>query len=156
MENNKISIKNIANHSVGITVEDLRLHRVLQPSQRIFLLKDVLEEALTYPGVMYLFTNKYLIIEDTDFALEQGVLTEEEVKNETAEKPIQKNIQDEAEIAEIINHGTELDLKDLLVNESPARQSVIADIAAECEGLTLGKIDIIKRFSGIDLSKVVR
>ncbi len=39
---NKVEIKNITNRTVGITVEDLRLHRVLQPSQKIYLAKEVL------------------------------------------------------------------------------------------------------------------
>lgn len=152
---NKVEIKNITNRTVGITVEDLRLHRVLQPSQKIYLAKEVLQEALTYPGVMYLFQNKYLAMLDTDFALDEGVITEDQVV-ETKEGHVQTNVQDEKEIREIINNGSDLELKKLMADESPERKAVIADIAATCEGLTLSKIDVIKRLSDIDLSKVVR
>ena len=152
---NKVEIKNITNRTVGITVEDLRLHRVLQPSQKIYLAKEVLQEALTYPGVMYLFQNKYLVMLDTDFALDEGVITEDQIV-ETKEGNVQTNVQDEKEIREIINNGSDLELKKLMADESPERKAIIADIAATCEGLTMSKIDVIKRLSGIDLSKVVR
>ena len=71
MDNNKVGIKNISNRNVGLTVKDLRLHRVILPKQTIYLTKEVLEEALTYPGVQYLFDNKYLALNDVNLGMEQ-------------------------------------------------------------------------------------
>lgn len=155
MDNNKVGIKNISNRNVGLTVKDLRLHRVILPKQTIYLMKDVLEEALTYPGVQYLFTNKYLALNDVDFGMDQGILTDEDV-DKVDDALVQKNVQDEEEIKKIVNFGTDFELKKLLADETDARKQVIADIAATCEGLTMSKIDIINRLTGIDLNKIVK
>lgn len=155
MDNNKVGIKNISNRNVGLTVKDLRLHRVILPKQTIYLTKEVLEEALTYPGVQYLFDNKYLALNDVDFGMEQGILTDEDV-DKVNDVLVQKNVQDEEEIKRIVNFGTDFELKKLLADETEARKQVIADIAANCEGLTMSKIDIIKRLTGIDLNKIVK
>lgn len=155
MDNNKVGIKNISNRNVGLTVKDLRLHRVILPQQTIYLLKDILEEALTYPGVQYLFDNKYLALKDVNFGMEQGILTDEDV-DKVNDVLVQKNVQDEEEIKKIVNFGTDFELKKLLADETDARKQVIADIAATCEGLTMSKIDIINRLTGIDLNKIVK
>ena len=155
MDNNKVGIKNISNRNVGLTVKDLRLHRVILPKQTIYLTKEVLEEALTYPGVQYLFDNKYLALNDINFGMEQGILTDEDV-DKVDDVLVQKNVQDEEEIKRVVNFGTDFELKKLLADETEARKQVIADIAASCEGLTMSKIDIIKRLTGIDLNKIVK
>ncbi len=155
MDNNKVGIKNISNRNVGLTVKDLRLHRVILPKQTIYLTKEVLEEALTYPGVQYLFDNKYLALNDVNFGMEQGILTDEDV-DKVNDVLVQKNVQDKEEIKRIVNFGTDFELKKLLADETEARKQVIADIAANCEGLTMSKIDIIKRLTGIDLNKIVK
>lgn len=155
MDNNKVGIKNISNRNVGLTVKDLRLHRVILPKQTIYLTKEVLEEALTYPGVQYLFDNKYLALNDVNFGMEQGILTDEDV-DKVNDVLVQKNVQDEEEIKRIVNFGTDFELKKLLADETEVRKQVIADIAATCEGLTMSKIDIINRLTGIDLNKIVK
>ena len=150
---NKVQIQNITNHVVGLIVPDLRLNRDIQPGKTIQVKADVLEDAMSYPGVEKLFRNKYLKFVNAEEAVDYGVIDEEDVE-QTSEGAVQKNAQDAAEILDIIDNGTAFQLKKLLESESESRKREIADIAATSEKIGMDKIDIIKKMTGIDLTLI--
>lgn len=151
----KVRVKNISGHKVGITVSELRLNRTIEPGKEILIDKETFEESLTYPGVEELFTRKYLALLDTQEALEVGLISEEDISH-TEDGDHQENIQDEKEIRKIIETGTDFQLKKLLAKESDYRKTEIANIASRIENITLSKIDIIKKETGIDLNKIIK
>lgn len=151
----KIGIKNICGHKVGLIVRDLRLNRSIEPGKIIQVEKEKFEEALTYPGVQELFDRKYLAMTDTQEAVDLGVISEEDTVTENG-KLTQTGIEDAAEILKVLETGTDFQLKKLLQNQSDYRKEEIANIAAKSNKITLSKIEIIKNETGIDLQKILR
>ena len=145
----KVTIKNIALGSVSIVIPDLRINRVIRQGGSIQLGKDTFEEALQYPGVQELFTEKDLVLLNEQDRLDLGLQSE----------PGEIKAEDEAnvdEIKKIIEFGTPLQLKNLLEDATESRKSVIAQVAADCENISLVKIDAITKATGIDLLSTIK
>lgn len=141
---NKMSVKNISNHDVGIVVPEMRFSRFIAPNRSIFVEKDKLEELLTYPGVSELFNNQYLVCEDSKSMEEIGgsFVSVPSTKEETLT---------EEEIVDLINSGTELELDKLLKSATSYRMDTIVSAALKCDGLTLSKVNMIQKASGKDI-----
>ena len=144
MDKKTISIKNISNREVGIVVPELRLSRFIQPGMVIKLAEDVLEEALTFPGVPELFNSQYLVALDAEKMdeLAGGYVNIPQTKEETLT---------EAEIVTLIEKGTEEELKTLLENATDYRKDTIISASLKCEEITYAKVKLIQKYTGKDI-----
>lgn len=145
MDNKKtITIKNISNREVGIVVPEIRLSRFIKSGMSIKMPSDLLEEALSYPGVAELFNDQYLISEE-DEKMEEigaGYVTIPQSKEEKMT---------EKEIIELIDGGTDLDLDKLLKKSSEYRYDTIVSAALKSQNLTFSKANLIKKVTGKDV-----
>lgn len=151
----KVTIKNISNRKIGISIPELRVSRSILPGREIKMEKDVLEEALTFPGVPELFSKKYLIVEEVNDAIDLDIVDGDKVVTDESGNLAIEGTEDFEQLKTIIESGTDFQLKKLLSSENKYRQDVIAAAAAQSHGITLNKIQIIKDITGIDLQKII-
>ena len=141
----KVTIKNIANMRIGLTVPDIRLNRVIEPGKSIALDEEMLEEALGFHGVEQLFNQQLL------------VLVEEAARKELEHTGIKVDLApeetfDKEEIIKVLETGTDLELKKLLDKASKARKDMVATLAIrEAKDISYSKAGLIKAATGTDV-----
>ena len=99
----KVSIKNIANMRIGLTVPDIRLNRVIEPGKTISIDEEILDEAMGFHGVEQLFAQQLLVITD-EAARKSLEHTGVKVDLEPEE------IMDKDEIIKLLETGTDLEV----------------------------------------------
>lgn len=145
----KVTIKNTTVGTVSIIIPEMRLNRTIKQNGSISLPKEVLEEALDYPGVRELFEEQDLAIIDEEFRIESGLQDEDEKVDEEAMLNFD-------EIKKTISTGTPYQMKKLLEEATPARYQAIAQAAYECEDISMAKIEQITKATGIDIMQGIK
>ena len=143
----KISIKNIANMRIGLTVPDIRLNRVIEPGKTISIDEEILDEAMGFHGVEQLFAQQLLVITDEAArkSLEHTGVKVDLEPEETMDKD---------EIIKLLETGTDLEVKKLLEKSSKARKDMIATLAIrEAKDISYSKAGLIKDATGTDVFK---
>lgn len=140
----KVGIKNISNRRVGILVPELRLRRPIDPSKTVYVDKDLMDEAITYPGVAELFNLHYLIfIEDKDA---------ESISSGYVEIPTEEEKMDFEDLKEIINSKSDEEFKKIVSSFNAEKLSFLVDAAVVADNITYSKAKIIQELTGIDIS----
>lgn len=143
----KVSIKNIANMRVGLTVPAIRLNRVIEPGKTISLDEEILEEAMGFHGVEQLFAQQLLAIPETEArkSLEHTGVKVDLDPEETLDKDA---------IIKLLETGTDLEVKKLLEKASKARKDMVATLAIrEAKDLSYSKAKLIEDATGTDVFK---
>lgn len=149
MENKMITIKNVCNHMIGIDVPELRMSRSIAPGKLIKMEKDLLEQALTYPGVPELFNRRYLHL------VEQEIT--EEISNGYLEPQLSESDgMTEEEFVKIIETGTDLQFDKILREADPTKYDTIVSAALKAQNITLSKANLIKKVTGKDIFEMKR
>lgn len=140
----KIEIRNTINHSVVLTVEDLRLRREILPNQTIKIDSEKFEEAMTYPGVRNLFKYGYLRVEKASEnvieAMEDAGLTDEEIQGFLSMNELVKLFEEESVDK----------IKEVLADCPPERHNSILEAMDQVKNLEFAKVKAVKDLLGLN------
>jgi len=145
----KVTIKNTTIGSVSILVPEIRLNRTIKQGDSVSIEKELFEEALTYPGVTELFEEKDLTVVGEEDRIELGL------QNEAGEMKKEDESGFE-EVKTILKSGTPLQVQNLLANATGARKELIVRAATEVPEVSLVKIDMITKATGIDVLNAIK
>lgn len=144
MEKNTVSVKNISNARVTLSVPELKLRRTIDPKKTVKIDREALQEAMMEPGVIQLFKQQFLLILDEEDR-------EDVFAGELPSQLAPEETYDDVEILKVLESGTELELKKLLDASSKQRKGMIANLAVDAKDITFGKAKMIQDASGVDV-----
>ena len=153
MENKKVYIKNISNHTIIVIDPSIRLRAQLRPMGRFPIKSDDFDILASNEGFIRLVRAKKLQVEDVEAGLETGLIDQEEVTTDKDGKLIQEHTEDYIEIRKLLEKGTDLEVKELLASSSKERKEMIAQIAMDCKDISYNKTKLVSNASGIDIEK---
>lgn len=143
----KIKIRNTINHSVILSVEDLRLRREILPNQTINIDSDKFEEAMTYPGVKNLFKYGYLRVEGASEevvdAMEDAGLNDEEIQGFLSMD----------ELVKLFEEGSVEEVKNVLAGCPQERHNSILEAMDQTKNLEFSKVKAVRDLLGLDYIK---
>ena len=135
-----VEIKNISNRTVGITIPELRFSRTIKPNMSIQIPKETLEEAIAFPGVAELFNRGYITSKNLEVL--------EEIGGGYIESKDKKALLTEAEIIDVIENGTQLELDKILKATNNYRKDVVITAALKAKDISFQKAELIKKYTG--------
>lgn len=145
----KIKIRNIIDHSIVISEPDIRLRREILPNQTILIEEELLDEAMNFIGIANMFRRGYLRIENdlsescSDTFDNLGISVDEN-----------KDFLSLDELKEVMENGSNLDLKKAIEKNTQERMSTIMAAAIASNGLSGSKIDLIEKYTGQNVLKL--
>jgi hypothetical protein len=146
----KVKIRNIIDRAVILSDSNIRFRREIRPNQVITMDSEKLDEAMSSIGVMNLFKRGFLRIEG-----EEEVKAELEIFEDLGiDMEQNSHFLSKEELIKLMSTGTDFALKQAIENDPESRYPVIVAAALEADGLTMGKIDIIKKITGRDIIKL--
>ena len=143
-----VFVVSTVNGNVGFSIPELRFKRVWQKKKARFPVpKDVLREAIFYPGVSYLFEKGILYIEDLDFKKEIGLEPYDAVKETIVlleDKMIERMLTNMpiAEFRAEFKKLTDVQMKE------------VAQYAVDHAMIDMNKAEIMKSLCGMDVLKI--
>lgn len=147
---NKICVVSTMNAQVGITLPDLRLNKSWpKKGTKIFIEKDVLEEAMYDPGVKYMFDEGILYIEDMKEKINLGL------EPEGATEPQNIIVLSDMQMTRYLKISPISELEDVLKKISHEQRINMANFAI---AQTIGdrdKCDLLYKYSGINVDKAI-
>ncbi len=147
---NRIEVISTVKGNVGIDVPDLRLKRDWpRKGAKVKIDRDVLLEAMYYPGVEYMFQHGMLYTEDMDFKKAAGL------EPEDATEPTNVIVLDDKQKKRYLTVAPVADLKEILKKLSLEQRSELANYAIENQYADLERSEIIKKACGIDVVKSI-
>lgn len=149
----KIYIKNISNHTIIVVEPSIRLRTQLRPMAHFPIKADDFDILASDDGFIHLVRAKKIQVEDVEAGLETGLIDQDEVKTDKDGKLVQEHTEDYIGIRKILEHGTDLETKELLQASSKERKEMIAQIALDCKDISYNKTKLISDASGIDIEK---
>ena len=154
--NDKVKITSTANAVVGIKLPEYNFSRTwAKKGAQVLMNKDLLEEAMSRPGVQYLFEQGVLYIDDMEVKKELGLEPLE------AEKPTNIVIPDEKLVKRLLTVAPVSELKSAL-KKLPAEQiGEFANIAIAQKDISLERSEVIKEVAKtkglhIDIANTIR
>jgi hypothetical protein len=149
MEKKMIMVKSGANCTLGITIPELNLRKTwTKKGTRLPIDRDTLFQACYDRGVETMIREGILIIEDREFLIEAGFLTEEEIDNlvEITDAYVQR----------IIKNMPLSEVKKELKKLSPSQIDEIVNYAIEhYTELNMDRIDLFTKVSGKNVMKAI-
>ena len=149
----KIYIKNISNHTIIVVEPSIRLRAQLRPMAHFPIKAEDFDILANNDGFIHLVRAKKIQVEDVEAGLEAGLIEQDEVTTDKDGKLVQEHTEDYIGIRKILEHGTDLDTKELLKASSKERKEMIAQIALDCKDISYNKVKLISDASGIDIEK---
>lgn len=147
---NKVAVISTMNAEVGIILPDLRLNKTWpKKGSKIYIDKDVLEEALYDPGTQYLFDEGILYIEDLEVKKELGL------EPEDAATPENIIVLNNNQMLRYLKTGTMAELEDILKKLSHEQKLNMANFAIEQKAGDRDKCDMIFKYTGINVNKAI-
>lgn len=153
MDNKKIYIKNISNHTIIVVEPSIRLRAQLRPMAHFPIKAEDFDVLANDDGFIHLVRAKKLQVEDVEAGLETGLIDQEEVKQGKDGNLIQEHTEDYIAIRKLLEKGTDLEVKELLNASSKERKEMIAQIVMDCKDISYNKIKLVSNASGIDIEK---
>ena len=145
----KVKVRNIIDRVVILSDSNIRFRREIRPNQVITMDSEKLDEAMSSIGVMNLFKRGYLRLEGEDEAkAELDIFEDLGIDMEQNSQFLSKE-----ELIKLMTTGTDFALKQAIENDPESRYPVIVAAALEADGLTMGKIELIKKITGLDIIK---
>lgn len=153
MDNKKVYIKNISNHTIIVVEPSIRLRAQLRPMARFPVKAEDFDILANDDGFIHLVRAKKLQVEDVEAGLETGLIDQEEVKQDKDGNLVQEHTEDYIAIRKLLEKGTDLKVKELLNASSKERKEMIAQIAMDCKDISYNKTKLVSNASGIDIEK---
>ena len=153
MDNKKVYIKNISNHTIIVVEPSLRLRAQLRPMALFPVKAEDFDILANDDGFIHLVRAKKLQVEDVEAGLETGLIDQEEVKQDKDGNLVQEHTEDYIAIRKLLEKGTDLEVKELLNASSKERKEMIAQIAMDCKDISYNKTKLVSNASGIDIEK---
>lgn len=155
MNDKKVRIRSTANATVGISLPEYRFSRTW-PSKgtQVLMDKELLEEAMSRPGVQYLFDQGILYIDDMEVKKELGL------EPEDAEEPTRIIIPDDKMVKRLLTVAPSYELKKTLETLPTEQINEFAQRAIESGDISLERSEIIKEIArkrglSIDVAKAI-
>ena len=153
MDNKKVYIKNISNHTIIVVEPSIRLRAQLRPMANFPVKAEDFDILANDDGFIHLVRAKKLQVEDVEAGLETGLIDQEEVKQDKDGNLVQEHTEDYIAIRKLLEKGTDLEVKELLNASSKERKEMIAQIAMDCKDISYNKTKLVSNASGIDIEK---
>lgn len=153
MDNKKVYIKNISNHTIIVVEPSIRLRTQLRPMAHFPVKAEDFDILANDDGFIHLVRAKKLQVEDVEAGLETGLIDQEEVKPDKDGNLVQEHTEDYIAIRKLLEKGTDLEVKELLNASSKERKEMIAQIAMDCKDISYNKTKLVSNASGIDIEK---
>lgn len=154
MENRKITIKSLTGGTIGI--KDLYLHLDMtwnKKGAKKLIDLETLSQAMSTPGIMEMFTEGYLGIDEKD-SLE--ILKYLGLEEADAEEPTNIIVLTEQQKKRLMSTAPIGELQEMLKKLSYEQMQQLADCAIENELADLNRSEIIKNAIGIDIIQAIK
>ena len=146
----KVKIRNVIDRTVILSDSNIRFRREIKPNQVVTMDSEKLDEAMSSIGVMNLFKRGYLRVEASEEAKEELEIFEDL----GIDMEQNGNFLSKEELIHLMRTGTDYEFKKAIENDPETRFDTIIAAALEADGLTFGKMDIIKKITGQDVIKL--
>ena len=149
MEKKMIMVKSASNNTIVVYVPTLTLHKVwTKRGMKLPISSDVLMQACYDPSVEYLIRHGILVIEDKEFLIEAGVMSEEEIDNlvELTDAYVQR----------LIKNMPLSEVKAEIKKLSPNQIAEVVNYAiTHYMELSMDRVDLFSKISGKDVMKSI-
>ena len=153
--NDKVKVRSTANATVGISLPEYKFSRTW-PSKgtQVLIDKDLLEEAMSRPGVQYLFEQGILYIDDMEVKKDLGL------EPLDAKEPTNIIIPDDQMVKRLLTVAPSYELKKALETLPTEQINEFASRAIEIGDISLERSDIIKKVAAkhgltIDVARAI-
>ena len=153
MDNKKVYIKNISNHTIIVVEPSIRLRAQLRPMAHFPVKAEDFDILANHYCFIQLVRAKKLQVEDVEAGLETGLIDQEEVKQDKDGNLVQEHTEDYIAIRKLLEKGTDLEVKELLNASSTERKEMIGQIAMDCKDISYNQTKLDSNASGIDIEK---
>ena len=145
--NEKVMVTSMVGGTISVSALN---HRVWnKKGQKLPIDKDVLREAIYYPGVEYMFKNGILYIEDMDFKIELGLETE------GTKAPTQILPMDDKYLNRVLKLMPVADMKKAIDEMSLVQRQELVDYAVKQNDVQLDRLEIISKKCNVDILKAI-
>ena len=149
MEKKMIMVKSASNNTVVVYVPTLTLHKVwTKRGMKLPISSDILMQACYDPSVEYLIRHGILVIEDKEFLVEAGFMSEEEIDNlvELTDAYVQR----------LIKNMPLSEVKAEIKKLSPNQIAEVVNYAiTHYMELSMDRVDLFSKISGKDVMKSI-
>lgn len=146
--NYKVLIKNTTNHPVMVILQDAKFQREWTAGASLKVPFSILEEGIFDKGFRFFLEKGVLFIEDKAVRVELGLEEEDG-------PPIFK-VLNKSQMLKLLKVDSLEDFEKTFEDLSRDQRNSIIDLALEEKIVNIDKINIIKKYTGIDLLKAIQ
>lgn len=151
MADRKVTVKNMSSATVSINIPNLNFTRELKgENAKTNIPFDTLYEGLSDPGIMVLFDEGFLYIEDKQDRIDLGLEFEDESEPQGAK------VMDSKSILEILERNEPMEIRTTLENLALEQRKKFAQVAIQNKIYNPGLAKFIMDYTGIDLLEAIQ